>query len=477
MKRSKFRVVNKVLGFLESVLMGCFFACFRTKDDDRRNNHYCNNLASCDDRDPLVSKNQLGSLFLGEEEDLRENGSPCGKMQKRNIADKYDNDYIDEDLKREAKYLKSCGAISETPAEIWKASFRTTVQSTSEVVLFLESHSLLRSASSRKPHSDPQCNEVSNTPPHLEETSKFQEKTSERVNFEGSEQAAGVESQVQPVNFDMSPSQNDTRIRALNSNDSPYPTPLVLTDEMQTPGTIYPVHLENPRSEKRAKIRTQYAYPVLKHIENLSQRKTIGGNSSSPGQLQCSRPDCQGKLQQIALHLVAKDSELSEILTSSSSNNKKRQHRGKICTEECFQVMSQQSVPEDMENREPDTPKIVISSLSHCLRPPTLEEHKEDLKNLIEESLHCSENSDTNRHIIGIFPANWNNDEPAHKFPKWWDGNGIPNSTTKYKEDQKVNWHATPFEERLEKALSDDKLFPRRKLLNRRLVELEEEGK
>ncbi|KAH7286993.1 hypothetical protein KP509_32G032000 [Ceratopteris richardii] len=37
---------------------------------------------------------------------------------------------------------------------------------------------------------------------------------------------------------------------------------------------------------------------------------------------------------------------------------------------------------------------------------------------------------------------------------EWWDGKGIPNSTTKYKEDQKVSWHATPFEVRLERALA-----------------------
>ncbi|CAE6014258.1 unnamed protein product [Arabidopsis arenosa] len=52
--------------------------------------------------------------------------------------------------------------------------------------------------------------------------------------------------------------------------------------------------------------------------------------------------------------------------------------------------------------------------------------------------------------------AHWNEKEQSQISPKWWDGNGIPNSTNKYKEDQKVSWHATPFEERLEKALSEE---------------------
>ncbi|KAH7351737.1 hypothetical protein KP509_19G012700 [Ceratopteris richardii] len=37
-----------------------------------------------------------------------------------------------------------------------------------------------------------------------------------------------------------------------------------------------------------------------------------------------------------------------------------------------------------------------------------------------------------------------------------WDGQGIPNTTTKYKEDQRVSWHSSPFEERLERALKKE---------------------
>ncbi|KAL0673747.1 hypothetical protein Bca4012_001728 [Brassica carinata] len=71
------------------------------------------------------------------------------------------------------------------------------------------------------------------------------------------------------------------------------------------------------------------------------------------------------------------------------------------------------------------------------------------------------------RPIIGMVAAHWNEKEQSQISPKWWDGNGIPNSTNKYKEDQKVSWHATPFEERLEKALSEEGgqgFIPSRKL-------------
>lgn len=38
------------------------------------------------------------------------------------------------------------------------------------------------------------------------------------------------------------------------------------------------------------------------------------------------------------------------------------------------------------------------------------------------------------RPILGMVAAHWNDDEAPSDPPKWWDGNGIPNSTNKYKE-------------------------------------------
>ena len=38
------------------------------------------------------------------------------------------------------------------------------------------------------------------------------------------------------------------------------------------------------------------------------------------------------------------------------------------------------------------------------------------------------------RPIIGMVAAHWNEKEQSQISPKWWDGNGIPNSTNKYKE-------------------------------------------
>jgi hypothetical protein len=46
--------------------------------------------------------------------------------------------------------------------------------------------------------------------------------------------------------------------------DSPYPTPIILTEEMQTPATIYS-YQETSVAGKRACTRVQYVYPASKH--------------------------------------------------------------------------------------------------------------------------------------------------------------------------------------------------------------------
>ncbi|XP_057861413.2 uncharacterized protein LOC131069851 [Cryptomeria japonica] len=61
------------------------------------------------------------------------------------------------------------------------------------------------------------------------------------------------------------------------------------------------------------------------------------------------------------------------------------------------------------------------------------------------------------RPIMGLVAAHWNDKQSVS--PSKWDDHkgGVANSTNKYKEDQKVSWDSTPFEVRLERALSNRK--------------------
>ncbi|KAL2636271.1 hypothetical protein R1flu_007750 [Riccia fluitans] len=66
--------------------------------------------------------------------------------------------------------------------------------------------------------------------------------------------------------------------------------------------------------------------------------------------------------------------------------------------------------------------------------------------------------SPDDRPILGTVATWWGIE--GSKSRAWWDGQGIPNSTSKYKEDQRVSWHTTPFETRLERALASQTMVP-----------------
>uniref|UniRef100_A0A0E0JW17 Protein JASON n=1 Tax=Oryza punctata TaxID=4537 RepID=A0A0E0JW17_ORYPU len=114
----------------------------------------------------------------------------------------------------------------------------------------------------------------------------------------------------------------------------------------------------------------------------------------------------------------------------------------------------------------PDSARKGVASLSCWLKPPSSAGGSQsDTEGKVVKQ-RCYENSVfTDLPIFTASGLNWDSDKPTPVLPKVWDGNGIPNTTTKYKEDQKVSWHATPFEERLLKVLSDEKPHHQRFLL------------
>ncbi|KAI3449812.1 hypothetical protein Pfo_006477 [Paulownia fortunei] len=56
--------------------------------------------------------------------------------------------------------------------------------------------------------------------------------------------------------------------------------------------------------------------------------------------------------------------------------------------------------------------------------------------------------------IIGTVGTYWNHSGSAKHSDSASSFKGIPNTTSKYREDKRVNWHSTPFETRLDRALN-----------------------
>lgn len=437
-----------VIGFLRRVVavtMGCFFGCFGMKDSHSR-------LKSTPEKERLVSRdrNALSSLFLPDdsENDLfRRTEEGWGPVSEE----------IDiRELKDEAKFLKACGTLLETPVEIRKVSSKwvgksthseelnslitsafidklrlkepldetsTPVKSSGEWVTgagFLvgtpnssmpTENNTRRDSISSSQSSD---NHVTLTPEPVPDNETHcsavcattVQRTNKSVRFELHPDSAGFSSESSAQRIKLSESGSSSA-----SMPSPYPTPLHLTDEMQTPGTVFPAYGNNIAGVT-TKIRSQYVYSVLNPIQYHSQWKELDEEHSDSNQ-QRESPN--------------PNDEATMMSTPMSDT-----------------VMDNLSVKNDKKDE---------LSLSQWLKPQTANEN-------VGENVHFGR-TPGDRPILGMVAAHWN--EASHISPKWCGGNGIPNSTTKYKEDQKVSWHATPFEERLEKALSEDNFISQRK--------------
>ncbi|KAJ6412374.1 hypothetical protein OIU84_005431 [Salix udensis] len=456
--------------------MGCFFTCLRPKDDrsNRSRPHVISSdsLRSKPALEPGVSKNRLSSLFLSEEkeESLRGNiENPClGSPQ------------INKGLRDEAKFLKACGTLPETPIEIRKGCEKFKVSPAldkdSEPS---KSHSWLPNTSIKNLQSDNQIDQPS-TPVKLYEewgkgsvsseqtpsscitnvyTSEDSESGSHEIviKVQANENdnvlvgppwlsATIVQCRNKSVrfecNFDTSSSKGSSSENSCQdprkyespenltvSKPSPKPTPLQLLDDMQTPGTVFPANLETSANGK-TRIMSQYVYSVLNPVESASQWKLLKEDDFNSLQL-------SGEPR--------KSLEQSEIATPKPQREVKESSSGK-----------------DLE---------VEASLSSWVKPPqsTLDGDSPNIGTASSKNFRFGR-AIGDRPIIGMVAAHWNENETSQISPKWWDGNGIPNSTNKYKEDQKVSWHATPFEERLEKALSEESVISQRKPISGRPI-------
>lgn len=482
--------LRRVLGLLDrslGIAMGCFLACLRANGGggggDRRR-HPAQPARPKKAAEALGSRNRLASLFLDEDrEDIRGED-----LENRAFG----SPHISKDVKDEAKFLKACGTIPETPAEIRKATdkfmFSPPNHGDSESSEF---HSWLPHTSIRKLQLT-KPTEVSPTPVKLfvdsgsDSASQEHAPTSCKSNVEStfsiplnstegsSEENTNMATEILAVeNSSIStpitpwPSTSHTQYRSksvhfdpdadicsLRSSftkdashsikdsellgnqstvkPSPYPTPLKLSDEMQTPGTVFPANMENlPYGKPR--IRSEYIYSVPNSYQNNMQLKGFKEEDADN-----HRPLGQ----------------LNESLAQPVNETLNRGTR-----------LDKTPLGQGFEGE---------TTLSAWLKPPLQMENDGSKFGSVSYRKTRHSRSPTDRPIIGLVATHWKEDEQSHVPQKWWDGNGIPNSTNKYKEDQKVSWHATPFEERLEKALSEETFVSVRKNLSGASVPVED---
>lgn len=197
--------------------------------------------------------------------------------------------------------------------------------------------------------------------------------------------------------FSAEGSSQNIKISELSCNPniekpSPYPTPLKLSNEMQTPGTVFPATFENfPNG--RSRIRSQYVCPVMNPVENISGWNVMKEEDSNLNAFSGELREPFDSLKNITPNVKVVDNE------SSSSKESK-----------------------------------MVASLSSWLKPMSYIDDRNNQNIEAVSSLPHVGQTPADRPIIGMVAAHWNVDGPTGVSPKWWDGNGIPNSTHKYME-------------------------------------------
>ncbi|XP_058101487.1 uncharacterized protein LOC131245799 [Magnolia sinica] len=248
-------------------------------------------------------------------------------------------------------------------------------------------------------------------------------------------------------------------------------------------------------ANKNARDRSQYVHPVLNPIENLSQWKAVKASSTPLKQRKKESVDLEQELQIPFSSEPTFKLPVSQKSFASSPRNFDLEQELHIpfSSEPTFKLpkpqISSDSKPRNFDLTKP-SPKQEISvdtSLSNWLvssenTPSTKTslartESSENSQSLssrssriyddrpilgaltVEELRQHSVSSSPRRSpsrspddipILGTVGSYWNSSTSQQSGS---DSKGIPNTTSKYREDKRVNWHNTPFEVRLERAL------------------------
>lgn len=237
----------------------------------------------------------------------------------------------------------------------------------------------------------------------------------------------------------------------------------IKTEEVESP---MPVSILNDQEVKTIKLkgsvrdRSDYVHPVLNPVENLSQWKTVKSRGT---------PRLKPQKENFTAELEADDDiscSSEPTLKQSSLRSHPKSDRYKNPNQEVAvdaSLSSWLSSPASNVTKASPCSSGTVTSGKVCRSPRSFEDRPILGALTVDELKHLSATSSPRKSpsrspddmpIIGTVGTYWNEKEakdsrPASAFK------GIPNTTSKYREDKVVNWHSTPFETRLERALNN----------------------
>ncbi|XP_013664835.2 uncharacterized protein LOC106369256 [Brassica napus] len=215
------------------------------------------------------------------------------------------------------------------------------------------------------------------------------------------------------------------------------------------------------RSDESVGDGNHYAQGVLNPVENLTQWKSAKSN----GKTMQKQSQKENSNNLISDQQDKKDSFCfgadSPIDEPKKAGNKELTVDASLSTwlstsETGSECNSVSNTPE--KNKPTSYSKRVINS--HDERPVLCALTSEEIKQFSAASTprKSPRKSHDETPIIGTVGGYWGDHSKAvDSGGSVSSFKGIPNTTSKYREDKSVNWHSTPFEARLEKALKRDK--------------------
>ncbi|EFH55539.1 hypothetical protein ARALYDRAFT_481999 [Arabidopsis lyrata subsp. lyrata] len=399
--------------------MGCLFGCFRARDDQSTND----SVSQAKSNRGHESKNRLSALFLSEENAA---SSPCHDDRE---GSSLNSTHIDKDLKDEAQFLKVSSEIPATPIEIRKASNK------------LET---------------PQGGEhLGSSPSWISSNSDAVFHLDEKKNEPYEEMGRSLDTSEQTPSSCLTNVRNNARISSASSDASQESIGTVFRDEVDRTGkaTLKAGNITEKTKSVRSEIDFDQSHSSSSSKNSTSRKPEMAGktfiSATSPNLTSLKLCDTPGTILPANMESAGRERpRIRSHFVHSASNLIENASLCKLPKDSnaSLEQAKVQACKEKIENESPTSTicegKLVESSDERYLETSS--------------SPWAFSITPGDRPIIGMVAAHWNEKEQSQISAKWWDGNGIPNSTNKYKEDQKVSWHATPFEERLEMALSEE---------------------
>ncbi|KAE9619396.1 hypothetical protein Lalb_Chr02g0152681 [Lupinus albus] len=239
-----------------------------------------------------------------------------------------------------------------------------------------------------------------------------------------------------------------------------YSSPIRVCDNSDDVNSIIGLNL-NPN----ARDRSVYVHPVLNPVENLTQWKVVKSKRTTPLRPQKENYLSSNHESKIAYGTEEESSTKEVAFNFNSGTDISRKLKQEISVDASLSnwLVLPETTPVNKPSSVPcyaRTPERTTSQGSVVSR-----EDRPILGALtIEEIRQFSANSSPRKSpsrspdempIIGTVGTYWNFTDSAEDSTSVSGFKGIPNTTSKYREDKRVNWHSTPFEKRLEKALSE----------------------